>query len=59
MADLLVAGCVLVELKAIAALGNVEMAQCLDYLEATDLRVCLLLDFGRPRVEVERIGHDF
>jgi len=59
VADLLVEGCVLVELKAIKALGNVEMAQCLNYLKATDLRVCLLLNFGQSRVEVKRIVHNF
>ena len=59
VADLRVEGCVLVELKAIKALSNIEMAQCLNYLEATDLRVCLLLNFGQPRVEVKRIVHDF
>jgi GxxExxY protein len=59
VADLLVEGCVLVELKAIKALGNVEMAQCLNYLKATDLRICLLLNFGRPRIEVKRIVRDF
>jgi GxxExxY protein len=35
------------------------MAQCLNYLEATDLRVCLLLNFGQARAEVKRIVHDF
>ncbi len=59
VADLRVEGCVLVELKAIKALSNIEMAQCLNYLKATDLRVCLLLNFARPRVEVKRIVHDF
>jgi GxxExxY protein len=59
VAGLLVNDCVLVELKVIKALGNIEMAQCLNYLKATDLRVCLLLNFGRPRVEVKRIVHDF
>ncbi len=59
VADLLVNDCVLVELKAIKALGNIEMAQCLNYLKATDLCVCLLLNFGCPRVEVKRIVHDF
>jgi GxxExxY protein len=59
VADLLVNDCVLVELKAMQALGNVEMAQCLNYLKATGLRICLLLNFGRPRVEVKRIVHDF
>lgn len=59
VADLLIEDCVLVELKAVKALGNVEMAQCLNYLRATDLRICLLLNFGRPRVEVKRIVHGF
>ncbi len=59
VADLLVAGCVLVELKAIKSLGNVETAQCLNYLKATGMRVCLLLNFARPRVQVKRIVHNF
>ena len=59
VADLRVEGCVLVELKAIKALSNIEMAECLNYLKATGLRVCLLLNFGQPRVEVKRIVHDF
>jgi len=59
IADLLVEGCVLVELKAVKALGNIEMAQCLNYLKAIDLRICLLLNFGQPRIEVKRIVHNF
>jgi GxxExxY protein len=57
--DLLVDGCVLVELKALKALGDIEMAQCLNYLKATGLRICLLLNFGKPRVEIKRIVHNF
>jgi len=59
VADLLVDGCVLVELKALKALGDIEMAQCLNYLKATGLRICLLLNFGKPRVEIKRIVHNF
>ncbi|RLC97770.1 MAG: GxxExxY protein [Chloroflexi bacterium] len=59
VADLLVEGCVLVELKAVKALGNIEMAQCLNYLKAIDLRICLLFNFGRPKVKVKRIVHNF
>ena len=33
--------------------------KCLNYLKATGLRVCLLLNFGRPRVEGKRIVNDF
>jgi GxxExxY protein len=58
-ADLLVEDCVLVELKAAKALDQVHVAQCLNYLKATGLQVCLLLNFGKPRVEIKRLVNDF
>jgi GxxExxY protein len=59
VADLLVEGCVLVELKAVKAFDEIHVAQCLNYLKATGLTVCLLLNFGRPKLEVRRIVHAF
>ncbi len=53
-ADLLVERAAVVELKAVRALDEVHHAQCLNYLRATGLRVCLLLNFAKPRVEVKR-----
>jgi GxxExxY protein len=53
LADLLVEGTVLVELKAARALDDAHTAQCLNYLAATGIPVCLLLNFGK-RVEVKR-----
>ncbi len=50
VADLLVEGRVLVELKAVQILDDVHTAQCLNYLKATGLKVCLLLNFGRPKL---------
>lgn len=58
-ADLLVGGQVLVELKATQALTAIHLAQCLNYLKATGLPICLLINFGTPRVEVRRVVHDF
>jgi GxxExxY protein len=58
-ADLLVEDCVIVELKSARTLDDVHSAQCLNYLKATGLRVCLLVNFGRPRVEVKRIVLDY
>ncbi|MCC6464265.1 MAG: GxxExxY protein [Planctomycetes bacterium] len=55
IADLVVEGCVLVELKALEALSSVHVAQCLNYLKASGLKLCLLLNFGRAKVEVKRI----
>ena len=55
VADMLVEGRVLVELKAVNALDSIHSAQCLNYLKATGLRLCLLLNFGQPRVQIKRI----
>ena len=54
-ADLLVEDSVLLELKAVSALNEIHMAQCLNYLKASGLKVCLLLNFGKPRLEIQRI----
>ena len=59
IADLLVDECVLVELKAAKALDETNVAQCLNYLKASGLRVCLLINFGAPRVEIKRIVNQF
>ncbi len=54
-ADLLIEDQVLVELKVVRALDAAHMAQCLNYLKATGLPLCLLLNFGRPRLEIKRL----
>ncbi len=54
-ADLLAENEVLIELKAAKALDDVHMAQCINYLKATGLKVCLLINFGTPRIEIKRI----
>jgi GxxExxY protein len=54
-ADLLVEQVVLIELKAAKDLNDAHIAQCLNYLKATRLPVCLLLNFGLPRIQIRRI----
>lgn len=56
VADLLVENKVLVELKAAQGLEDVHYAQCLNYLKATGFEVCLLLNFGKPELQVRRIS---
>jgi GxxExxY protein len=53
--DLLVEHNVLVELKVAGAIDDIHRAQCLNYLKATGLHLCLLLNFGKPRLEIKRI----
>ncbi len=58
IADLVVEESVLVELKAVKALDDVHLAQCLNYLKATGLKLCLLFNFGKPRIEIKRIVNE-
>lgn len=55
-ADLICFGSVLVELKAVSELTDEHRAQVLNYLNATGLRLGLLVNFGRyPKLQWERI----
>jgi GxxExxY protein len=53
-ADLVVEGCVLVELKAVQGLDRSCEAQVMNYLRATELEVALLLNFGGPKPQFRR-----
>jgi len=53
--DFLVDGKVLVELKALKAVTNVEEAQILNYLKATGLEVGLLINFGEKSLKYKRL----
>ena len=59
IADILVEGNLLVEVKAVKALDEIHMAQCMNYLKATGMRLCMLLNFGNPKLEIKRIVRDF
>lgn len=53
--DFLVEDVVSVELKALTALVDVHLAQAINYLEAYDLEVGLLINFGSKSMEHKRI----
>lgn len=53
-ADILVKDSVIIELKAAKDISEAFAAQCLHYLKATGLPLCLLLNFGKPKVEIKR-----
>lgn len=59
VADLLVERCILLELKAVKALDSIHHAQCMNYLKATGYTVCLLINFGSPKLEIKRIVNFF
>ena len=53
LADLIVDDKVIVEVKAISALGKIDEVQLVNYLKATGLEVGLLINFGR-KIEIKR-----
>ncbi len=57
-ADMVVAGKLLVELKCVASLGSEHMAQCINYLKASNLTLALLVNFQHPKVVWRRIVHN-
>lgn len=52
--DFLVDNAISVELKAIISLEPVHYAQAINYLEADDLEVGLLINFGAQKLEFKR-----
>ena len=55
VADLVVEGQVLVELKCARQIDPIHIAQCLNYLKATGLPLSLLINFTDRRVQIKRI----
>jgi GxxExxY protein len=55
VADLLVDGAVICEIKAARALAAEHEAQLLHYLKATGVKVGLLLNFGSRSLQVKRL----
>ena len=53
--DFLVENAVCVELKAIARLEDIHLAQGINYLEAYDLEAGLLINFGARSLELKRV----
>ena len=54
-ADLLVSDVLIIELKTANGFSDNHKAQCINYLNSTKLPLCLLINFGKPRVEIKRV----
>ncbi len=55
VADFVIEQCLILELKAVRALGPEHQAQLLNYLNASRLSIGLLINFGTTRVQVKRL----
>lgn len=53
--DILVENQIILELKAQEKIADIHKAQTLNYLRATNLRLAILLNFGKDRLEHERL----
>ena len=53
-ADFVCYGAIIVEIKAIKALTEIESAQVLHYLKATGFERALLINFATPRLDYKR-----
>ncbi len=58
IADILVEDSVIIEIKTVKQLDESHMAQCMNYLKATGLNICLLFNFSSRRLEFKRIVHN-
>jgi GxxExxY protein len=56
IADLIVEGRLIIELKACKTLEDNHTAQCLNYLKAIGLPTCLLINFGSPKPQIKRLS---
>ena len=55
VADLVIEEKVIVELKCVDRFAHQHLAQCINYLKASRLRVALLINFQNPKVEWKRV----
>ncbi len=57
IADILVENEIIIELKTVKEFDDIHLAQCLNYLRITRLKLCLLINFIKTRVEIKRIAN--
>lgn len=55
IADILVEDSIIIELKSQTKINEVHRAQILNYLRATGLKLAIIFNFGKDRMEHERL----
>lgn len=55
VADFVIEQQIIVELKCVECFSNEHLAQCINYLKASHLKLALLINFQKPKVEWRRV----
>jgi GxxExxY protein len=58
LSDIIVEKEIVVELKCVESFTNEHLAQCINYLKATNLKLAFLVNFQKPKVEWKRIVYN-
>lgn len=53
--DLFVDDCVITELKMAKVLDDIHLAICINYLRVTKMWLCVLINFGKPSLDLKRV----
>ena len=56
--DFFVEDCIMVEIKAIINLEDVHLAQAMNYVEAYNLEIGLLINFGAKSLQFKRVHNN-
>ncbi|MBP6386747.1 MAG: GxxExxY protein [Pseudarcicella sp.] len=56
--DFFVENCIMVELKALILLEDVHLAQAMNYLEAYNMEIGLLINFGAKSLQFKRVHNN-
>ncbi|MBZ5605026.1 MAG: GxxExxY protein [Acidobacteriia bacterium] len=59
IADIVVNDKLILELKCVEQFAREHLAQCINYLKASGLRIALLINFKHPKVKWKRVIYGF
>jgi GxxExxY protein len=57
LADLLAENQIVVELKCVENFSPENLAQCINYLKASNLKITLMLNFQHPKLAWKRVAN--
>ena len=55
VADILIEDKIVIELKCVEKINNIHKAQALNYLKATRIRLAIILNFAKDKLQYERL----